>query len=288
VLHEEVRVQVGQLDGIADGLDLTGQATDVGVVDVRHLFEDQVLDLGLGDPFVDEARTGVQQQGVADPDRLSVETLGHPADALLVGVRHHEHPVVTEELLEHDDLADPLEATGCHDVEGFVEHDLAPRRQVAGIDRGRDGDPHLATAGEDVDRGVVVGLEDQAVGRWRLGQAVDLALEGDDLLAGLLECPDEAFVLGRQCRQRGLQLHHTVLEVGRMSGRVLETAAKCRDLFGKQGLLPLGLRSIDWVDRGRLLLLMLRRVVGHLGTSSQAPVGLVRDRWFDPSPRPLP
>jgi hypothetical protein len=50
VLHEQVGVQVGQLDGVADRLDLAGQAADVGVVDVRDLFEDQVLDLGLGDP----------------------------------------------------------------------------------------------------------------------------------------------------------------------------------------------------------------------------------------------
>jgi hypothetical protein len=70
-----------------------------------HLFEDQVLDLGLGDPLVDEARTGVEQQGVADPDRLSVKAFSHPADALFVGVRHHEHPVVAQELLEHHDLA---------------------------------------------------------------------------------------------------------------------------------------------------------------------------------------
>jgi hypothetical protein len=34
VLLEELGMQVGQLDGVTDGLDLRGQAADVGVVDV--------------------------------------------------------------------------------------------------------------------------------------------------------------------------------------------------------------------------------------------------------------
>jgi hypothetical protein len=45
-------VQERQLDGVADLLDLPGQATDVGVVDVGDLFEDELLDLALGDPLV--------------------------------------------------------------------------------------------------------------------------------------------------------------------------------------------------------------------------------------------
>ena len=119
-------MQVGQLDSVADRLDLTGQAANVGVVDVRDLFEHQVLDLGLGDPLVDKAGTGVEQQGVADPDRLPVEAVGLATDALFVGVRHHQNAVVVQELLEHDDLADALEATGGHDVERLVEHHLTP------------------------------------------------------------------------------------------------------------------------------------------------------------------
>ncbi len=193
---------------------------------------------------------------------MSVKAFGHPADALLVGVRHHEHPVVAQELLEHHDLADALETAGRHDIEGLVEHDLAAGGQLARVDRGRDCDPHLATTGEDVDGGIVVGLDDQAVGRRRLGQPVNLTLEGDDLLARFSQRPDEAFVLGRQGRQRGLQLQYAVLEVTGTGGRVREATAKAGDLLGQQGLLAQGLRSVDRLDRG-LVLVLVRRVLGH-------------------------
>ena len=65
VLEEEVGVQVGQLDRVADLVDLPDQATDVRVVDVRDLFEDELLDLGLRDPLVDVAGAGVEQHRVA-------------------------------------------------------------------------------------------------------------------------------------------------------------------------------------------------------------------------------
>ena len=62
---EEVGVEVGQLDGVADHLDLGAQAADLVVVDVGDLFEDEFLDLGLGDPLVDVPGAGLEQQGVA-------------------------------------------------------------------------------------------------------------------------------------------------------------------------------------------------------------------------------
>jgi hypothetical protein len=51
-------VQVGELDRVADLLDLPGEAADVGVGDVRDLFEDELLDLGLGNALVDVAGAG--------------------------------------------------------------------------------------------------------------------------------------------------------------------------------------------------------------------------------------
>ena len=67
VLAEQVGVQERQLDGVADLLDLGRQPADVGVVDVRDLFEDEFLDLGPGDLLEDEAGPGVHRQGVTDP-----------------------------------------------------------------------------------------------------------------------------------------------------------------------------------------------------------------------------
>jgi hypothetical protein len=65
VLLVEVGVQVGQLDRVADLLDLPREAADVGVRDVRDLFEDELLDLGLRNALVDVAGAGLEQQRVA-------------------------------------------------------------------------------------------------------------------------------------------------------------------------------------------------------------------------------
>ena len=48
VLGEQLPVQVGQLDGVGDGLDLGVEPADVGVGDVGDLLEHELLDLGTG------------------------------------------------------------------------------------------------------------------------------------------------------------------------------------------------------------------------------------------------
>ncbi len=60
------------------------------------------------------------------------------------------------------------------DVEALVEHDLGTAWQVLVVDLGVQTDSHLATAGEHVDRAVVVLAHDHAVGGRRLGELVDL------------------------------------------------------------------------------------------------------------------
>ena len=62
-----------------------------------------------------------------------------------------------------------------------------PGAQVVDVDVGADGDPQLAAAGEDVDRAVLVGAEEDAEAGRRLGEPVDLLLQRDDLVAGLAQ-----------------------------------------------------------------------------------------------------
>ena len=62
VLHEEVAVHVRQLDGVGDGLDLRVEAADVGVGDVGHLFEDELLALELGQLLDEELGAHVHEQ----------------------------------------------------------------------------------------------------------------------------------------------------------------------------------------------------------------------------------
>ena len=65
VLGEELAVQVGQLDGVGDGLDLRVEAADVGVGDVGHLFEDEVLALELGQLLDEQLGAHVHEERVA-------------------------------------------------------------------------------------------------------------------------------------------------------------------------------------------------------------------------------
>src|SRR3954471_18063908 len=55
VLEEQVLVQERQLGGVTDLLDLVTEPTDVGVADVRDLFEDELLDLALRNALVGPA-----------------------------------------------------------------------------------------------------------------------------------------------------------------------------------------------------------------------------------------
>ncbi len=55
-------MQEGKFHRIADQLDLAGKSADVVVVDIGHFFEDQFLDLGLGDLLEDEAAALIQQE----------------------------------------------------------------------------------------------------------------------------------------------------------------------------------------------------------------------------------
>ena len=100
----------GQLDGVADQLDLTAQPADAGVVDVGDFLEDELFDLSLGDLLEDVAGAGFEHQRVTGADLDASQGLGETHDAFVVGVPDHEGALaVGEQLLEHDDLAHLLE-----------------------------------------------------------------------------------------------------------------------------------------------------------------------------------
>ena len=198
MLLEQLGVQVGQLDGVADRVDLADEAADLGVVDVGDLFEDELLDLGLRHPLVDVAGPAVEQQRVAGAGQLGAQRLGEAYDALLVGVGDDQGALaVGEQLLEHHHLADLLEVERGDDVEGLVEHDLLATQQVVEVDGRADVDPQLATAGEHVDRVVLVAGQEGAEAGRRLRQPVDLLLELHDLVAGLAQRLGQPLVLAR-------------------------------------------------------------------------------------------
>ena len=80
-------------------LDLLVEPADVGVGDVRDLFEHQLLDLGTRKPLDDETRPRVEQEVIAGTDLLGQERVGDLDHALLVGPTHDERaPAIVEDL----------------------------------------------------------------------------------------------------------------------------------------------------------------------------------------------
>jgi hypothetical protein len=212
VLLEQVGVQVGKLDGVADLLDLSGQAADLGVGDVGHFLEDQLLDLGLGDALVHVAGPRLEQQRVTAAQGGVPQRLGQPGDPLLVRVRDDQRPVAAlQDLLEHDDLADRLVALGDDDVERLVQHHFLAGPQRVELNGRADAHPHLAAAGEHVGRAVLAGAEEHAEAGGRLGEPVDLLLQGHDLVPGLPQRVGEPLVLPGDGGEPGLGLPQPLL-----------------------------------------------------------------------------
>ena len=250
VLAVELLVQERQFDGVADLLDLPAQAADVVVADVGHLFEHQILDLGLGDALERVSGLGVDQQRVAGaqlarPIVVVVvlgstssgqelgghQRLGQPDDALLVGVADHERAVaVGEDLAQRADLADRFEVARLDDRQRLVEADGLALLQRLGVDVRRARQPHLAAGGEHVDGVVLLHGQQHAVTARRLTQPVDLLAERQQLLTGLLEGFHQLGVSGRKRVDPGLELVHVAgaAQTALWTYRVLQLLAQKR------------------------------------------------------------
>ena len=138
-----------------------------------------------------------------------------------------------------------------------------PRPELMLVDGRADRDAHLAAAGEDVDRAVLGRVDDEAVGARRLREAVDLLLQGDDLLARVLERAHEALVLRRQRRQARLDVGQPCLELTRALRRVSRHLAQGLDL-GAQGC-ELAVSGSGDSGAGGTLGVWVADVIRHLG-----------------------
>ncbi len=182
-------MQEGQLDRVGDLLDLGVEAAHVGVGDVGHLLEHQLLDLGPGQLLQHQARAGVDQHAVARPQVHADDGVGQLHHPLLVGPAEHQGPaVVLQHLFEGHHLSRHLGAPSHDHVERLVEDHLdAPFERLVG-QVGVQGHAHLAPGREDVDGAVVVVAEQRPVGRRRLGELLHLLPQGGDVLAPLAGC----------------------------------------------------------------------------------------------------
>ena len=85
VLVEQRAVQVRQLDGVGDGLDLAVEPADVRVGDVGHLLEHELLDLGPGQLLDEQLRARLHEHGVAGAQVHAEQVVGELDHPLLVG-----------------------------------------------------------------------------------------------------------------------------------------------------------------------------------------------------------
>ena len=219
---------------------------DVLVGDVRDLFEDELVHLGLRELLEDEARARIEQQMVAGAHRDVAQRVGDQRDALLVGAGDDRRALGVDELLERDDLAGLLEPARLDDVQRLVQHHFLARDDPLHVDLRVDVHAELASAGEHVDGAVGVQAEEDTEAGRRRRELLDLFAQERDLLAGLLEHPDEAFVLLQRLDEPALELAEALLE---QTDRARVAAAE--RLFGgpAQLVAELDQLALDVVER---------------------------------------
>ena len=255
VFVEQVRVEVRQLDGVLDRVDLVVESADVVVGDVGDLFEHELFDLGSRQALDEQPGACVHEQVITGAELHADQRGAELADALLVGPADDDGAVAARQhLLEHDDLTGDVAGARQHDVERLVERDLLASLDVVEVDLGVHRDAHLAPGGEDVDGAVVVGAEVGAVGRRRHRELLDLLAQGGDVLPRLAQGGGEAFVLRHGLRELALRLEEALLERAHPLGCILEAAAQDRDLVVEGLQLPLELAN---------LALVLGELAGH-------------------------
>ena len=111
-----------------------------------------------------------------------------------------------------------------------------PRCSSSVVDVGVEGHPHLAPPGEDVDRAVVVGAEEGAVGRRRLGQLLHLVAQVGHVLLGRLQREGQLLVLRDGLGQLALGLEQLLLQGLDPPRALLQTTPEDGDLlFGRLG-----------------------------------------------------
>ena len=108
--------------------------------------------------------------------------------------------------------------------------------------------------------------EEVAVSGRRLGEAVDLFLECDDLLARFLERAHQPLVLVDDTGEVALCLGEPLFELAKCPGRVGEPAAEHRNFFFEEGELSRQLVRLLLQSRGTSLGIVTS---GHAPTSSR-------------------
>ena len=180
VLEEEVAVQERQLDGVGDRLDLVVEAADVVVGDVGHLLEDELLDLGARQVLEQQAGAGsmstVSPARSFSPISWSASSTTRSSSARPTMRARVPSSSTSLRVTTSPEISVPRASTTLSDS---LRTTSWPRARLFELELGVQGDPHLAAAGEHVDGAVVVGGEERAVRRRRLGELLDLLAQAE-------------------------------------------------------------------------------------------------------------
>src|SRR5437879_807288 len=270
VLLVVVGVEVRELDGVLDGLDLVAEAADIVVADVGDFLEGEVFDFALGQFLEEIAAFGVEEEVVAGLEAQGAQGLGDDADFFFVGAQGDEGALVVELLLEDDDLPLDLVAGGLDDVEALVGDELLAGLEGVGLEGGMQVDLHLAALGEDGDGVILVGGEVDAVGGGGRAELVDLFLEGGDLLACLVERIHQLLVLLGHLRHLAIGVTQEPLV------RLERYDIRSHGSLSSVGVGPAARTLIDESFDADFLLTMFPTFAGPRGRASDVPADKLR------------
>ena len=176
-------MEEGQLDGVADELDLLAQSPDVAVSDVGHLLQDELLDLGAHHGAQRHAHGQVGHKGITDAGAVVAQGLREAEDLLLVVAGQDQDGAVVVGLLDGDDLTKAGRGAGRGDDEMLVEDDIVARVQGGGHDGGPHAHP-VAPPGDGDIGGACSGIhgQDRGVRQGRELEGLDVLVQSRQLL----------------------------------------------------------------------------------------------------------
>ena len=213
VLREKFLMQERQFHRVGDLLDLLVEASDVGVVQVGNLLEQQLVDLGPRQAFEHHRRALVEPHQLAGTQRGRVDVVAQFDHAFLVATPGDDRPaLIGEHLAQGHDLADDVGPANRDHVEGLVQHHLLARRDLVEIERRGHLHADLSARRHDVDGPVVVASEQRPVRGRRLGQLVDLVAQRRDVVAGLAQGEGQLLVLRDRLGELPLGIEQSLFE----------------------------------------------------------------------------
>ena len=163
VALKNLRVQVGQLHGVANLLDLRAQATKLLVGDVRNFLEHELLRAGGGHLRGNHAGARIEGHRVTGAQLLNVQGTGHARHLLSTRGGIDQHALLIQHLAYGHHVTEGFGVHGDHGLGFVVEQHGHARGEGGQINQWRHRTTHETAAnlhvqvGVNLSRGLIVG-----------------------------------------------------------------------------------------------------------------------------------